>query len=250
MANPRLSALLACLALATAQAAVAQPSGRANPTCPPNPNWSTNPVMTFTVRERPRQDPVLLAEGAINADMIPRLRAALETFQGGEIWLRSPGGDAEAGNQAGRLIRERGLSTRIPAGWACAGACAYTFLGGVGRIVEPGGLYIVQMFTFTADREAVREVARGGEASADLLRNFALQSARLSTEDNDYLIRMGVSRGLLTDIIYRQRAVPDAAGGPTWRCLTDAELHRYAVANDPRRISPGESPGTSKPGRK
>jgi hypothetical protein len=230
-------AALALAVLAGRASAWAQAADPAAPTCPPNPGWSTNREMTFTVMERPGQASVLLAEGVIDDALIPRLQTALDSFQGSEIWLRSPGGDARTGNQAGRLIRQHGLSTRIPAGWACAGSCAFVFLGGISRSVEPGGLYIVQMFTFTGNREAIRrELARGGEATPDLLTDIARQSAQLVTEDTDYLLRMGVSRALLADIVYRQRAVSSAAGGPTRRCLTDAELRRYFVVNDAQPI--------------
>ena len=35
--------------------------------------------------------------------------------------------------------------------------------------------------------------------------------ALLASEDNDFLIRMGVSRKLLTDVMYQQKAVADGA---------------------------------------
>lgn len=249
--KPRQPHLLLLCALAAWQPAQAQTVDPANPTCPPAPAWSANREMTLSVQERPGERPVLLAEGAIDASFIPRLQAALTDFHGDEIWLRSPGGDARIGNQAGLLIRQRGLATRIPAGWACAGSCAFMFLGGVSRTVEPGGLYIMEMFTFTGNREVIhREFARGDQASADLLTNIARQSAQLATEDTDYLLRMGVSRALLTDIVYRQRAVPTATGGPTRRCLTEAELRRYFVVNEARRGSPEESPGQPPPAQK
>ena len=163
MAKPRLRRLLPLLcALAASQPTLAQAVDPASPTCPAAPGWSTSPQMRFRVHERPGARPVLIGEGAIDADVVPRLRAAIADFQGSEIWLRSPGGDAQAGNQAGLLIRESGMTTRIPAGWACAGACAFMFLGGMIRSVAPGGVYMLQMFTFTGDRETIqRETARG-----------------------------------------------------------------------------------------
>jgi hypothetical protein len=236
MARLRLRHLLLC-ALIASQPALGQAPDPANPSCPLAPDWSSNRAMTFRVQERPGERPVLVGEGAIDEGVLPRLRAALADFRGSEIWLRSPGGDAGAGNEAGMLIRENGLTTRIPAGWTCAGACAFMFMGGMVRDVEAGGVYMLQMFTFTGNREAIhREFARGDQASADLLTNIARRSARLATDDNAYLIRMGISRALLTDIVYRQRAVTTAAGGPTRRCLTDAELRHYNVVNDLGRV--------------
>lgn len=206
----RLATLIVLAAFANAYAAPAQTTDPANPTCPPNPNWSTNAQMTFRVVERPGDRPVLIAEGGIDEGLIPRLQAALSTFQGNEIWLRSAGGDARTGNQAGRLIHASGIATRIPAGWACNGACAFMFMGGVVRAVEPDGLFILQPTTFTGsgDRSQVAQAA-----------------AQQATEDNDFLMRMGVARTLLSEVLYR------SGDGSTRRCLTQAELVRYNVTN-------------------
>jgi len=213
---------------ARAQSAAMDPN---NPTCPPSPNWSSNRQMTFTVQERPGQRPVLLAEGVIDDDLIPRLTAALNAFQGDEVWLRSPGGNAEVGNQAGRLIRSQGFQTRIPAGWACFSACNFLFMGGIARFVDPGGLFIVHMFTYTADREAIRDELSVSEDRATRLINGIEQgSAMLASEDNVFLVGMGVAPSLLTDVMYR---VPVAAGPQnreTRRCLTQEQVRRYNVA--------------------
>lgn len=173
--------------------------------------------MRFTILERPNQAPVLLAEGMIDSDLMPRLRAALDGFQGREIWLRSSSGTAGIDHQAGMLIRSRRLRTRVPAGWLCRGACNFMFMGGSERIVEPGGRFVVHMFSSGGDAGDLNEVER---------------SARLlATVDYDFLIRMGVSPRLLPDIMYRE----PAGGG---RCLTRAELDEYRVTTNaalPRR---------------
>src|SRR6185436_18840318 len=154
-------------------------------------NWSSYREMRFT-QQVVNGRPVLLAEGQIVDNLIPRLRAALQSFQGDEIWLRSPGGNARIGNQAGRIIRENSLQTRIPAGWACFSACNFMFMGGFARTVDPGGLFIVHMFTHTSDRQAIRsEVARGEENTVGLIGEIEQDSALLASEDNDFLIRMG-----------------------------------------------------------
>ncbi len=202
-----------------------------NPTCPVNPNWSGNRRMTFTVQERPGQRPVLLAEGVVDDDLIPRLSAALNSFQGDEIWLRSPGGNAEVGNQAGRLIRSQNIQTRIPAGWACFSACNFLFMGGTARFVDPGGLFIVHMFTYTADREAIRgEMSVSEDRATRLINGIEQGSAMLASEDNVFLVGMGVAPSLLTEVMYR---VPVAAGPQrreTRRCLTQEQIRRYNVA--------------------
>jgi hypothetical protein len=228
-----LSSLAALASLFAGATGAAQQGARMDPvnrTCPLSPNWSTNRQMTFRVMERQGQRPVLLAEGQIDSDLIPRLRAALETFQGDEIWLRSPGGDARVGNQAGTIIRQGNFQTRIPAGWACFSACNSLFMGGTARSVDPGGLFIVHMFTFTSDRQAIRQqVARGENNTIGLIGDIEQQSAQLASEDNDFLIRMGISRRLLSEVMYSQSAVGEGSDGSTRRCLTQDEVARYNV---------------------
>jgi len=228
----RLACFAAILALFAGEAAQAQQQrSRLNPTCPANPNWSTYPEMRFTVQTVEGRQ-VLLAEGAIDDNLIPRLQAAIADPRIEEIWLRSPGGNARVGNQAGMIIRQSGLPTRIPAGWACFSACNFLFMGGPVRYVDRGGLFIVHMFTFTSNRDVIRQQVQQGEASTvGLIGDIEQQSALLASEDNDFLIRMGVSRNLLTEVMYRQRAVADGDDQSTMRCLTQEELRRYNVVN-------------------
>lgn len=225
----------ACLALAAllcpswAGAAV----DPANPTCPRELNFSAHKTMQFTLREEGGMR-VLLAEGAIDSGVPARLQAALKKYEPiDQIWLRSPGGDARAGTEAGKLIRQSLAFTRIPDGWACFSACNFVFMGGRGRMVDPGGLFVVHMFTHTSDRGAIEaEVLRGTESTVGLIGEIEQDSALLASEDNDFLIRMGVSRKLLTEIMYRQKAVKEQGGdGSTRRCLTQQEVFQYKVAN-------------------
>ncbi|MDP8995024.1 MAG: hypothetical protein M3N07_08625 [Pseudomonadota bacterium] len=203
-----------------------------NPTCPQSPNWSSYPEMRFTLEEIDGRS-ILLAEGRIDDNVVSRLQAALDRHPViDEIWIRSPGGSARAGNQAGRIIRETGIPTRIPSGWACFSACNFMFMGGAIRYVDPDGLFIVHMFTHTGDRDAIRsEVSRGVDNTIGLIGDIEQQSALLASEDNDFLIRMGISRLLLTEVMYRTRAVAGQGGDrSTRRCLTQQEVNRYNVA--------------------
>ncbi|MGZ8313423.1 MAG: hypothetical protein ACXWUR_15280 [Allosphingosinicella sp.] len=229
----RVASVLGLIALATAQGAAAQ-TDPDNPTCPGSPNWSSFREMRLTPTEVDGRR-VLLAEGAIDDNLVPRLQAALNQNQDiGEIWLRSPGGNARVGNQAGRIIRDNGMITRIPNGWACFSACNFLFMGGGVRFVDPGGVFMVHMFTHTGDREVIRqEVAQGEANTIGLIGEIEQQSALLASEDNDFLIRMGVSRRLLTDVMYQQSAVQDARNRSTRRCLTQEETLRYNVATAP-----------------
>jgi len=204
-----------------------------NPSCPKDLNWSTYPVMRFTL-DTSKGGRVLRAEGQIDEDAPARLQEALDTNKPiDEIWLRSPGGDARAGNAAGKIIRTAGIPTRIPNGWACFSACNFIFMGGPVRFVDPQGLFVVHMFTHLGDKEAVRsELSKGADKAIGMIGDVEQDSALLASEDNDFLIRMGVSRKLLTEVMYRQKAIADAgADKSTRRCLTAAEAVKYNVAN-------------------
>ncbi|HEX8620340.1 MAG TPA: hypothetical protein VF718_00040 [Allosphingosinicella sp.] len=218
------------LAVAAAPAGGAERMDPRNPTCPESPDWGPKTPMKFSLVEREGKR-VLLGEGVIDEGLVARLKAALDQHKPDEIWLRSAGGNARAGNAAGKLIRESPMVTRIPSGWACFSACNFVFMGGRARFVDPGGLFMVHMFTHTADRSAIEaEVLRGTENTVGLIGDIEQDSALLASEDNDFLIRMGVSRKLLTEVMYQQKAVADS-GGSTRRCLTQQEALKYNVAN-------------------
>jgi hypothetical protein len=212
--------------------AAAEPMDPDNPTCPKHLNWSTYPEMKFTL-ETINGVRVLKAEGQIDEDVAARLQDALKANDPvQEIWLRSPGGIARAGNAAGKIIRATGIPTRIPAGWACFSACNFMFMGGAIRFVDPSGYFIVHMFTHLGDKEAVLSELKDTDKAIGMIGDVEQDSALLASEDNDFLIRMGVSRKLLTDVMYQQKAVADGQGDKsTRRCLTEAEAMKYNVAN-------------------
>ncbi len=225
----RLSLVACALAVSSSAGAAVDP---VNPSCPQALNWSTYPVMKFTL-DTSTGARVLRAEGAIDEDVAARLAAALEangTID--EIWLRSSGGHAHAGNEAGKVIRKAGIPTRIPDGWACFSACNFMFMGGPIRFVDANGQFVVHMFTHLGDKDAVRsELKKGTDTVIGLIGEVEQDSALLASEDNDFLIKMGVSRKLLTEIMYRQKAVATGEDRSTRRCLTAAETMKYNVAN-------------------
>lgn len=224
---------LAAMLIALPSMAAAQAMDAANPSCPKVLNFSTYPLMKFTLDTSTGQR-VLKAEGQIDEDVALRLQEALKEHDPiQEIWFRSPGGDARAGNEAGRVIRKAMVPTRIPAGWACFSACNFMFMGGAIRYVDDGGLFVVHMFTHVGDKEAVRsELAKGTDQAIGLIGEVEQDSALLASEDNDFLIRMGVSRKLLTEVMYQQKAVAQGSEDrSTRRCLTRAETMKYNVAN-------------------
>jgi hypothetical protein len=228
---PRLLTGLVAAALCTGQAS-AQARDPINPTCPAQPNWSDYPSMQFSASQQGGLK-VLLAEGRIDSTTPTKLQAALDADPDvEEIWLRSPGGDARAGTQAGFIVRESGLPTRIPSGWTCFSACNFMFMGGAGRFVDAGGIFMVHMFTHVGDGSSTRQAAaRGGEQTVGLIGEIEQASALLATEDNDFLIRMGISRNLLTEVMYQVRAVPSGGNRETRRCLSQEEVKRYKVAS-------------------
>lgn len=202
-----------------------------NPTCPAKPDWGPSSRMTLTPHDVGGKR-VLIGEGVIDASLPGRLRTAIEADELiAEIWLRSRGGDAQAGNEAGRVVRSfPGMLTRIPAGWTCFSACNFVFMGGDRRHVEPGGIFMVHMFTHTSDRTAITEsVIDGTKATTELIAGIEQSSALLASEDNDFLIRMGISRKLLTNIMYQVRAVGTEDNPSTRYCLSQEEVREYNV---------------------
>jgi hypothetical protein len=223
----RLLAGLAALALLTG----AKGMDKDNPSCPAEPQWGAAKAMTLATLTKDGKR-VLVADGIVDASLPARLKAAIEKDdQIEEIWLKSRGGDARAGNAAGKIIRSfPGMATRIPAGWTCFSSCNFIFMGGDRRFVDPGGVFMVHMFTHTSDRALIDlSVGEGSEETVKLIGEIEQSSALLASEDNDFLIRMGISRKLLTDIMYKQQAVASDGNKSTRYCLSQAEVRKYNV---------------------
>jgi hypothetical protein len=202
-----------------------------NPTCPTEPDWGQAKAMTLTPRVV-NGDHILIAEGIIDASLPRRLKAEIDKDELlSEIRIRSRGGDARAGNEAGKVIRSfPQIVTRIPDGWTCFSACNFVFMGGAVRYVDPGGIFMVHMFTHTGDRESIFLAAEEGTAeTVRLIADIEQSSALLATEDNDFLIRMGVHRTLLTEVMYKQQAVGTDENPSTRYCLSQDEVHKYNV---------------------
>lgn len=202
-----------------------------NPTCPEKPEWGLAQAMTLTPVDKGGKR-VLIADGIIDSRLPERLKAAIDADERiEEVWLKSRGGDAAAGNRAGKVIRSYpGMVTRIPAGWTCFSACNFVFMGGDRRFVEPGGMFMVHMFTHTGDRDVIEiSVDEGTEETTRLIGEIEQASALLASEDNDFLIRMGISRKLLTEVMYKQQAVATKENPSTRYCLRQDEVRKYNV---------------------
>ena len=225
----RLVAALTALVLLTGAKGPAM--DKDNPTCPAAVDWGSTGAMTLTAADRGGRR-VLIGDGTIDATLPDRLKAAIDADERiEEIWLKSRGGDARAGNRAGRVIRSYpGMATRIPAGWTCFSSCNFVFMGGDRRFVDPGGIFMVHMFTHTGDRDSIDlSIEKGTDDTVELIGEIEQSSALLASEDNDFLIRMGISRKLLTDVMYRQQAVASAGNRSTRYCLNQEEVRRYNV---------------------
>ena len=234
------SQCLIVLALLLASSAYAQaPVDPNNPTCPPLDTMDAGPETPMSFRvEAHQQTQILLAEGTFDAHVAQRLEQFLSQNRSvDEIWLKSAGGVASQGPALGKIIRHYGIPTRVPAGWWCVSACSLAFLGGPIRYVDVGGMYVVHMFTTTnakAYREKIRsDKTRGNEY--DILNDIAEReqsSAQTASEQNDYMLRMGISRKLLADVMYKQKASTfDLHDRSVVRCMTQDEMHRYNVVN-------------------
>ena len=202
-----------------------------NPSCPGAPAWGPLKIMTITPAVKDGKH-VLILDGVVEDTLPARLKAAIgQDDKVEEIWLKSRGGDAEAGNAAGRVVRSfPGMATRIPAGWTCFSSCNFIFMGGDRRYVEPGGVFMVHMFTHTQDRDVIDlSVGEGTEETIKLIGEIEQSSAMLASQDNDFLIRMGISRKLLTDVMYKQQAVASGTNKSTRYCLNQAEVRKYNV---------------------
>jgi hypothetical protein len=230
--RPAILGIAVTALLVSTGAAAADEMDPDNPTCPKHLNWSTYREMRFTL-DTASGHRILKAEGIVDDMVGARLQEALkQNAPIDEIWIRSPGGNARGGNEAGKIIRAAGIPTRIPSSWACFSACNFVFMGGPIRFVDAGGYFVVHMFTHLGDKEAVREeIKQGTDQAIDLIGDVEQDSALLASEDNDFLIRMGVSRKLLTDVMYRQKAIAGADDKSTRRCLTPEETVKYNVAN-------------------
>ena len=225
-----LSLCAAAFALVAAKPAVIA-MDKDNPSCPAAPDWGQARAIALTAAEMSGKH-VLIADGIIDSTLPKRLKAALDADERiEEVWIKSRGGDARAGNLAGKVIRGYpGMVTRIPKGWTCFSACNFVFMGGDRRFVDPGGVFMVHMFTHTGDRDTIEiSVEEGSAETTRLIGQIEQDSALLASEDNDFLIRMGISRKLLTEVMYKQQAVATAVNKTTRYCLSQDEVRKYNV---------------------
>jgi hypothetical protein len=123
----------------------------------------------------------LEAKGAITPGTAARF--AEEIAKRGDyvktVVLNSPGGSVQDALAMGKLIREKGLSTRVESGGHCASSCPLVFSGGVERVAEKGAsIGVHQVFALQGD---------GAPADTGMA-----QAQRVSAECQRHLVDMGV----------------------------------------------------------
>lgn len=167
-----------------------------------------NPVR-FTLRA----GGVLSVEGAIDPGASARFAAELEAR--GEyvstVAFNSPGGSLEDAMAMARLVRERGLSTRVEDGAICASSCPLILAGGVTR--EAGARAAIGVHQFYA----AEEIANPAQAMADA----QMITARISR----HLGEMGIDPALW---LHALDTPPRAL-----YYLTPEQLTRYGLVTGP-----------------
>jgi hypothetical protein len=97
--------------------------------------------------------------GAITPQAAESLARALDGGDVKEIHVQSDGGDVEAGQRMGRLIRDHGLVVVVTG--ACISSCAnYLFTAGTRRIIGPEGFVVWHGSTFQKDGREFRQCRR------------------------------------------------------------------------------------------
>lgn len=98
-----------------------------------------NPPSTEIVLVRDGKNPIYAITGDIdpNAQMV--FKRLVGDRMGGTVELKSLGGDLVASVSIGRIVRDHGIKTVVPAGTYCLSGCAIIWAGGVERRVEEHG---------------------------------------------------------------------------------------------------------------
>jgi hypothetical protein len=153
---------------------------------------------------------ILLMQGTFETGDSRKFSQAIQKLgRVDELWFNSSGGAVSEGLEIGRKIRSLGLATKISAQAECYSICAFAFLGGVVREIEPGGVYGVHMFSAMCQKETIEELTRkitavvksqGDKGSVQvvaLLLATEQRSATIARDQANYLLEMEVSLRLL-----------------------------------------------------
>lgn len=218
---PRVTTILAAVA-----AALSVPAA-AGATC----NFRNDPFppqTSYQIFHDPAHAKVVLFSGDVRENESKILQQVLQQNPDvAEVWLHSPGGIAIEGMRMGRILRDAGLVTRIRSRGQCYSACSMAFAGGMLRVVEPGGMYGVHMFSAAGSAEFREQLRRGlaGDAqqAQDTIQWTEQFNAQVAAEQAKYLLAMGLSVRL-NDLMVRTEA-------KGMRCLQTSELQDFNVTN-------------------
>ena len=157
---------------------------------------------------------LLKAEGSIDLGAADRF--AEEIAARGEyvkaVSLNSPGGSVEDALKMSKLIREKGLNTRVAAKALCASSCPLVFAGGVAREAEKDAILGVhQVFNAGTERPSAEQAMSGAQST----------TARIAR----HLDEMGIGNGLW---IHALETPPDRL-----YYLTPKEMAEFKLTTDP-----------------
>ncbi|KQV63761.1 hypothetical protein [Rhizobium sp. Root1220] len=167
-------------------------------------------VLAKPVRFELQQGGVLLARGTIEPGAAARFQAEIDAR--GEyvksVALDSPGGSIDDALAISRLIRERGIGTRVADGALCASSCPIIMAGGIMRVADKDAVIGVhQVFNGTTERlSAERAMSEAQRMTADVTR---------------HLDAMGIKPGLW---IHAMETAPDRL-----YYLSQEEMKQYAL---------------------
>jgi len=217
-------AWVASVHAASAQYATSDPR---YPTCPlPTSSMPTSPPEMQIRLETSSGGRVLVLQGGVVAGNARQISSAISQYSPiDEIWVHSNGGDAEEGNRIAQVIRASGIPTRIPNGWWCISACNFVFFGGVIRYIDPAGVIAVHMATVVNHQDPNQFEGLVDQYGANnIVMEVEKSMALLTAFDIQVIIAMGISRDLLTEVMYQQ-------SNSGLRCLRRDEMRRYNVTN-------------------
>lgn len=162
-----------------------------------------------------------------------RLPPSKEAFKQLTIFLDSPGGNFLAGWELGRAIRKYGFSTgvgrwvRSPEDVAasseagrCASACAYAFLGGIGRTAYAGEIGVHQFYDPEASPSSTKPVY-----SAKVM----AEQQEIIAQALEYVNEMGVS----SEFLRTAGSTPSDAV----HYFSEDELTKFHVTLDPDLVT-------------
>lgn len=174
-------------------------------------------ILSNPVRFTLRSGGVLSVEGAIDQGASTRFAAELDAR--GEyvttVAFNSPGGSLEDAMAMARLVRERGLATRVENGALCASSCPLILAGGVTR--EAGAKAAIGVHQFYA----AEEIANPAQAMADA----QMITARISR----HLGEMGIDPALW---LHALDTPPRAL-----YYLTPEQSQRYRLVTGPLKLA-------------